>query len=444
MQKPTTYTIPANGEKISVADGQLQVPDHPIIPFIEGDGIGWDVWQAAFPVLNRAVALAYGGKRALAWMEVLAGGKAQELTGTLLPEETIQAFAEYRVGIKGPLTTPIGGGFRSLNVALRTELDLYVCMRPVRWLPGVPSPVREPENVDMVVFRENTEDIYAGIEFEAGSEINARFQAWLKENLPAEFAKIRFPETSGFGIKPISREGSERLVRAAIRHALDFDRASVTLVHKGNIMKYTEGAFAEWGYALAEREFADQVYTLRQWQKCKEACGEESANNERSAALSSGKLWVRDVITDAAFEQTLIRPKEFDVIATMNLNGDLFSDALMAQVGGLGIAPGGNLNYESQVAIFEATHGTAPIFARQNRVNPSSLILSGELMLRHLGWQEAADLVLAGIRGAVAAKTVTFDFQRLMPDSTLLKTTEFGEAIIAHMEKTMENNGEGA
>jgi isocitrate dehydrogenase len=368
-------------------------------------------------------------------MEVLAGGKAQAQTGTLLPEETIRAFAEYRVGIKGPLTTPVGKGFRSLNVALRKELDLYVCLRPVRWLPGVPSPMREPNLVDMIVFRENTEDIYAGIEFEADSQTNARFMQWLKDNLPEEFARIRFPEHCGIGIKPISREGSERLVRAAIRHALQFNRASVTLVHKGNIMKYTEGAFAEWGYALAEREFGDRVYTLRQWQQCKEARGEENANNERSAALSQGKLLVKDVITDAAFEQTLTRPKEFDVIATMNLNGDLFSDALMAQVGGLGIAPGGNLNYENNVAIFEATHGTAPIFARQNRVNPSSLILSGELMLHHIGWSEAAELVLAGIRAAVAAKTVTFDFHRLMEGATLVKTTEFGDAIITHMEK---------
>ncbi|NSW54311.1 MAG: NADP-dependent isocitrate dehydrogenase [Anaerolineae bacterium] len=432
----TATVPPIEGDRIRAEHGILHVPDRPIIPYIEGDGIGWDVWQAARPVLDRAVALAYGGKRALAWMEVLAGGKAQEQTGTLLPAETIQAFADYRVGIKGPLTTPVGKGFRSLNVALRRELDLYVCLRPVRWLPGVPSPMREPELVDMVVFRENTEDIYAGIEFEAGSENNRKFMDWLQDNLPEEFGRIRFPEECGIGIKPISRAGSERLVRAAIRHALQFNRASVTLVHKGNIMKYTEGAFAEWGYALAEREFGERVYTQRQWQRCKEARGEEVANNQRSEALSQGRLLVKDVITDAAFEQTLTRPRDFDVIATMNLNGDLFSDALMAQVGGLGIAPGGNLNTDDPVAIFEATHGTAPIFARQNRVNPSSLILSGELMLRHLGWQEAADLVLAGIRAAVADKTVTFDFHRLMEGATLVKTTEFGDAIIRHMERT--------
>ena len=434
MKPERHYLIPETGEKITFKNGCLQVPDRPIIPFIEGDGIGWDVWQAARPVLDRAIELAYQGQRQLLWMEVLAGGKAQEGLGTLMPDETIEAFREFRVGIKGPLTTPIGYGFRSLNVALRRALDLYVCMRPVRWLPGVPSPVREPENVDMIIFRENTEDLYAGIEFQEGSPANVLFREWLKENYPEEYEKIRFPDSSGFGIKPISREGSERLVRAAIQYALDFNRASVTLIHKGNIMKFTEGAFAAWGYDLAEREFGDRVYTNRQWQKSKQARGEEVANNERSAALSTGKLLIKDVITDAAFEQTLTRPKEFDVIATMNLNGDLFSDALMAQVGGLGIAPGGNMNAENGVAIFEATHGTAPIFARQNRVNPSSLILSGELMLRHLGWQEAADLVIEGVCGAVAAKSVTFDFHRLMPDAILVKTTEFGEAIIHHME----------
>ena len=434
MKPERHYLIPETGEKITFKNDRLQVPDRPIIPFIEGDGIGWDVWQAARPVLDRAVELAYDGQRQLMWMEVLAGGKAQESLGTLMPDETIEAFREFRVGIKGPLTTPIGYGFRSLNVALRRALDMYVCMRPVRWLPGVPSPVCEPENVDMIVFRENTEDLYAGIEFQEGSPANALFREWLKENFPEEYEKIRFPDSSGFGIKPISREGSERLVRAAIQYALDFNRASVTLIHKGNIMKFTEGAFAVWGYELAEREFGDRVYTARQWQKSKHARGEEVANNERSAALSSGKLLIKDVITDAAFEQTLTRPKEFDVIATMNLNGDLFSDALMAQVGGLGIAPGGNMNPENGVAIFEATHGTAPIFARQNRVNPSSLILSGELMLRHIGWQEAADLVIEGVRGAVAAKRVTFDFHRLMSDAILVKTTEFGMAIIHHME----------
>ena len=434
MSSNPHYTVPANGQPITFHEGRLTVPDHPIIPWIEGDGIGWDVWQAARPVLDTAVELAYGGQRKLAWMEVLAGGKAQHELGTLLPEETIEAFRTYRVGIKGPLTTPIGKGFRSLNVALRKALDLYVCLRPVRWLPGVPSPVRNPQDVDMVVFRENTEDIYAGIEFETGSELNKLFMAWLEETAPEEFAKIRFPDSSGIGIKPVSREGSLRLIRAAIEYAVRFNRASVTMIHKGNIMKYTEGAFAEWGYAMAEEEFGDVVFTNREWMSVRDARGSEAANNEKSAALSQGKIFLRDVITDAALEQTLSRPKEFDVIATLNLNGDLFSDALMGQVGGLGIAPGGNMNMETGVSVFEATHGTAPIFARQNRVNPSSLILSGELMLRHLGWDEAAELVLAGVRGAVAAKTVTFDFHRLMENATLVKTTEFGDAIIRYMQ----------
>ena len=434
MSSAPQSSLPTGGQPVTFSNGSLQVPDHPIIPFIEGDGIGWDVWQAARPVLDSAVALAYSGTRQLMWREVLAGGKAQAALGTLLPDETIEAFRTYRVGIKGPLTTPSGGGFRSLNVTLRRALDLYVCLRPVRWLPGVPSPVRRPQDVDMVVTRENTEDIYAGIEFEQGSDLNRQFLAWLEEHAPQEHAKIRFPDSSGIGIKPVSQEGSERLIRAAIDYARRFNRASVTMVHKGNIMKYTEGAFAEWGYNLAQREFGDSVFTSREWQRVKDARGDEAANHERAAALSQGKIWLRDVLTDAAFEQTLTRPKEFDVIATMNLNGDLFSDALMAQVGGLGIAPGANLNGENGVAIFEATHGTAPAFARQNCVNPSSLILSGEMMLRHLGWQEAADLVLSGIRGAVAAKTVTFDFQCLMEGATLLKTTEFGDAIINHMQ----------
>lgn len=434
MPQNPYYTIPENGCPISFQDGKLVVPDTPIIPWIEGDGIGWDVWQAARPVLDTAVKLAYGDSRKIAWMEVLAGGKAQEELGTLLPDETIEAFRKYRVGIKGPLTTPIGKGFRSLNVALRRALDLYVCMRPVRWLPGVPSPVCNPQDVDMVVFRENTEDIYAGIEFETGSKLNKLFLQWLEENAPEEYAKIRFPETSGIGIKPVSSEGSIRLIRAAIDYAIRFNRASVTMIHKGNIMKYTEGAFAEWGYAMAEEEFGEHVFTNREWSRVRDTRGSEAANDEKSAALSQGKIFLRDVITDAALEQSISRPKEFDVIATLNLNGDLFSDALMGQVGGLGIAPGGNLNMENCVAIFEATHGTAPIFAHQNRVNPSSLILSGELMLRHIGWDEAADLVLAGIRGAVAAKTVTFDFHRLMEDSTLVKTTEFGDAIVKYMQ----------
>ena len=428
------FTIPENGKLIQLQNGKLIVPDTPIIPWIEGDGIGWDVWQAARPVLDTAVQLAYGDSRKIAWMEVLAGSKAQKQLGTLLPDETIEAFRTYRVGIKGPLTTPIGKGFRSLNVALRKALDLYICMRPVRWLPGVPSPVKNPQDVDMVVFRENTEDIYAGIEFETGSTLNKLFLQWLEEHAPEEYAKIRFPETSGIGIKPVSSQGSTRLIRAAIKYAIHNHRASVTMIHKGNIMKYTEGAFAEWGYAMAEEEFGQEVFTNREWSRVRDARGAEAANNEKSAALSQGKIFLRDVITDAALEQCLSRPKEFDVIATSNLNGDLISDALMGQVGGLGIAPGGNMNMETCVSIFEATHGTAPIFARQNRVNPSSLILSGELMLRHLGWHEAADLVIAGVRGAVAAKTVTFDFHRLMVDATLVKTTEFGDAIVKYMQ----------
>ncbi|MEE4193909.1 MAG: NADP-dependent isocitrate dehydrogenase [Anaerolineae bacterium] len=434
MPHSAHHTIPEIGRAITYEQGKLIVPDTPIIPWIEGDGIGWDVWQAAHPVLDTAVQLAYGSTRKIAWMEVLAGGKAEKELGTLLPDDTIEAFRTYRVGMKGPLTTPVGGGFRSLNVALRKALDLYVCMRPVRWLPGVPSPVRNPQDVDMVVFRENTEDIYAGIEFPTGSRLNTLFLEWLEEHAPEEFAKIRFPETSGIGIKPVSAQGSTRLIRAAIQYAVANNRASVTMIHKGNIMKYTEGAFAEWGYAMAEEEFRDVVFTNREWSRVRDARGSEAANNEKSAALSQGKIFLRDVITDAALEQSLSRPKEFDVIATLNLNGDLFSDALMGQVGGLGIAPGGNFNNETGVAIFEATHGTAPIFAHQNRVNPSSLILSGELMLRHIGWHEAADLVLAGVRGAIGAKTVTFDFHRLMEDATLVKTTEFGDAIIKYMQ----------
>jgi isocitrate dehydrogenase len=410
--------IPPDGEAITADAGRLHVPAHPIIPFIEGDGIGPDIWAAAQPVLDAAVDLAYGGERGLRWMEVPAGEKAQAQTGSLLPKETIDAFATYRVGIKGPLTTPVGSGFRSLNVAIRRALDLFACVRPVRWLPGVPSPIRQPEKVDMVVFRENTEDIYAGIEFAEGSDARAAFLAWLEASLPAEFAKIRFPRTAAFSIKPISREGTERLVRAAIRYALANGRRRVTLVHKGNIMKATEGAFARWGYALAEREFGDQVLPASQ----------------ADDAKAGGKVLIDDVITDAAFERALTRPESFDVIATMNLNGDYLSDALTAQVGGLGIAPGANINYDSQVAVFESTHGTAPTLAGANKANPCSLILSGRMMLKHLGWVEAADLVERGIMAAVKAGQVTFDFQRLMPAADLLSTTDFGRAVIAQMQ----------
>ncbi|MCD6290802.1 MAG: NADP-dependent isocitrate dehydrogenase [Anaerolineae bacterium] len=426
--------VPADGERITIENGKLQVPDHPIIPFIEGDGTGPDIWRAAQPVFDAAVEKAYGGRRKIHWMEVYAGGKAFEKFGTWLPDETIAAFKEFLVGIKGPLTTPIGGGIRSLNVALRKALDLYVCQRPVRWFPGVPSPVRHPEYVDMVVFRENTEDIYTGIEFEYGTEANARFMALLKEHFPEEYAKIRFPETSGIGIKPVSKEGTQRLVRAAIQWALDNHRRSVTLVHKGNIMKFTEGAFRNWGYEVAEQEFGDRVYTWAQWGRTKAEKGEAAANAEQEAALKAGKLLVKDVIADIVFQQTITRAREFDVLATMNLNGDYLSDALAAQVGGIGIAPGGNINYTTGHAIFEATHGTAPKYAGQDKVNPGSVILSGEMMLRYMGWNEAADLIIKGISGAIAAKTVTYDFHRLMDDATLLKCSEFGRAIIQHMD----------
>ncbi|MCB2209547.1 NADP-dependent isocitrate dehydrogenase [bacterium] len=411
-----TYQSPKNGEAITAAAGTLQVPNRPIIPFIEGDGIGPDIWAAARPVLDAAVRLAYGDDRGLAWMEVLAGGKAKAQTDELLPQATIDAFETHRVGIKGPLTTPIGSGFRSLNVAIRRALDLFACVRPVRWLPGVPSPIRQPEKVDMVVFRENTEDIYAGIEFAEGSDANAAFQTWLETTLPSEFAKIRFPKTAAFSLKPVSREGTERLVRAAIHYALANGRKRVTLVHKGNIMKATEGAFVRWGYDLAAREFDGQVVRA----------AEANADEET-------RVLIDDVITDASFERALTRPETLDVIATMNLNGDYLSDALTAQVGGLGIAPGANINYDSQVAVFESTHGTAPTLAGTNKANPCSLILSGQMMLTHLGWHEAADLVERGIMAAVKAGQVTFDFQRLMPEANLLSTTDFGQAVIDQM-----------
>ncbi len=424
---------PQGGQAIQMKAGTLLVPDQPIIPFVEGDGTGRDIWRAAQRVFDAAVAKAYAGRRKIHWMEVLAGEKAYHQVGTWLPEETVQAFREYLVGIKGPLTNPIGGGFRSLNVALRKALDLYVCLRPVRYFEGVPSPVKRPQDVDMVIFRENTEDIYTGIEFEYGTPENQRFKQLLKEAFPQEYAKIRFPETAGIGLKPISKEGTARLVRAAIRYALENGRRSVTLVHKGNIMKYTEGAFRNWGYELAESEFGDRVYTWAQWERTRAAQGEEAANQEQEEALRNGKLLIKDVIADIVFQQTITRAKEFDVIATMNLNGDYLSDALAAQVGGIGIAPGGNINYESGHAVFEATHGTAPKYADKDMVNPGSVILSGEMMLRYLGWKEAADLILKGMEGAIAAKTVTYDFHRLMEGATLLKCSEFGEAVVANM-----------
>jgi isocitrate dehydrogenase len=425
--------VPAEGGRITVRDGKPEVPERPILPFIEGDGTGPDIWRASVRVLDAAVAKAYGGRRKIAWMETYAGEKAFKKLGTWLPDETVEAFREFLVGIKGPLTTPIGGGIRSLNVALRQLLDLYVCLRPVRWFNGVPSPVKHPEKVDMVIFRENTEDIYAGIEFESGSAELAQVLAFLKQSLPKAYAKIRFPETTALGIKPVSREGSERLVRAAIRYAVENRRKSVTLVHKGNIMKFTEGAFRTWGYALAEREFAGKVYTWEQWERTKKAKDEAAANAEQKAALAAGKVLVKDAIADITLQQVLTRPDESDVIATLNLNGDYLSDALAAQVGGIGIAPGGNINYVTGHAVFEATHGTAPKYAGLDKVNPGSVILSGEMMLRYLGWTEAADLVIKGIDGAIGARRVTYDFARLMEGATEVKCSEFGDAVIAHM-----------
>lgn len=429
----TSVKVPAGGEKITISNGKLTVPNNPIIPFIEGDGTGRDIWRASVRVLDAAVDKAYAGKRKIHWMEVYAGQKAFDQFQTWLPEETLQAFKEFLVGIKGPLTTPIGGGMRSLNVALRKELDLYVCQRPVRWFGGVPTPVKRPQDVDMVVFRENTEDIYTGIEFENGTEDNKKFKEVFKQAFPKEYAKIRFPDSSGFGLKPVSREGTERLVRAAIRWALQNKRKSVTLVHKGNIMKYTEGAFRNWGFDLAEKEFANKVYTWQTWQKTKADKGEEAAAAEQDAALKAGKLLIKDVIADIVFQQTITRATDFDVLATMNLNGDYLSDALAAQVGGIGIAPGGNINYDTGHAVFEATHGTAPKYADKDMVNPGSVILSGEMMLRYMGWDEAADKVLEGIGKAIEAKQVTYDFHRLMEGATKLSTSQFGDAIIQHM-----------
>jgi isocitrate dehydrogenase len=420
-------------DTIRMTSSGLQVGNNPVIPFIEGDGTGRDIWRASVRVFDAAVAKAYGGKRKIEWKEVLAGEKAFKQTGSWLPEETLAAFRQYLVGIKGPLTTPIGGGIRSLNVALRKELDLYVCQRPVRWYQGVPSPVKRPQDVDMVIFRENTEDIYTGIEFENGSEDNQKFKALLKEQFPKEYKKIRFPDSSGLGVKPVSAEGTERLVRAAIQWSLDNKRRNVTLAHKGNIMKYTEGAFMKWGYALAEREFGDKVYTWNQWEKTKQEKGEETANAEQKAALKAGKLLIKDVIADIVFQQTITRATEFDVIATMNLNGDYLSDALAAQVGGIGIAPGANINYVTGHAVFEATHGTAPKYADLDRVNPGSVILSGEMMLRYMGWGEAADLIIKSLEASIAAKTVTYDFARLMEGAKEVKCSEFADAMIGAM-----------
>ena len=464
----TNVKVPEGGEKISIQDGKLQVPDHPIIPFVEGDGTGRDIWRASVRVFDAAVEKAYGGKRKVHWMEVYAGEKSFKLFQSWLPDETTEAFKEFLVGIKGPLTTPIGGGIRSLNVALRKLLDLYVCQRPVRYYNGVPSPVKHPEYVDMVIFRENTEDIYTGIEFQYGTEENKKFKELFKEAFPKEYAKMRFPDTSGIGFKPVSVEGTERLVRAAITWALANKRKSVNLVHKGNIMKFTEGAFKDWGYAVAKREFRNDIVTEREsWilgnkEKNSNLSAEENAmmidpGFEMMSPAQQGdikaeveealqlwdthgdgkwkkKLLIKDSIADVTLQFVLIRPRDYDVIATMNLNGDYLSDALAAQIGGIGIAPGANINYVTGHAIFEATHGTAPKYADLDKVNPGSVILSGEMMFRYMGWTEVADLIVKGMEGAINAKTVTYDFARLMDNPTEVKCSEFADAIIKHMD----------
>ncbi|HKZ44411.1 MAG TPA: NADP-dependent isocitrate dehydrogenase [Anaerolineales bacterium] len=463
----TNVSVPRNGGKITFKDGKLQVPENPVIPFIEGDGTGRDIWKASVKVFDAAVQKAYGSKRKIHWMEVFAGEKSFKLFNTWLPDETVEVFKEYLVGIKGPLTTPIGGGFRSLNVALRKMLDLYVCLRPVRWYKGVPSPVRHPEYVDMVIFRENTEDIYTGIEFQYGTADNEKFLQLFKNAFPKEFAKMRFPNTAAIGLKPISKEGTERLIRAAIQWSLDNKRKSVNIVHKGNIMKFTEGAFKDWGYALAKKEFRNGIVTEREtWilgnkeqdpalsvednarliDPGYEMMSPDQQNDIKQEVKEALDLWnthgdgkwrsmllIKDSIADVSLQFTIIRPRDYDVIATMNLNGDYLSDALAAQVGGIGIAPGANINYVTGHAIFEATHGTAPKYADLDKVNPGSVILSGEMMLRYMGWNEAADLIVKGMEGAILAKTVTYDFERLMEGARLLKCSEFGDAVIANM-----------
>lgn len=422
----------AQGEKITVSNGVLNVPNNPIIPFIEGDGTGPDIWNAASKVLEAAVEKAYKGEKKITWKEVYAGEKAYNKTGEWLPAETLDVIREYFIAIKGPLTTPVGGGIRSLNVALRQELDLFVCLRPVRYFTGVPSPVKRPEDTDMVIFRENTEDIYAGIEYAKGSEEVQKLISFLQNELNVN--KIRFPETSGIGIKPVSEEGTSRLARAAIDYAIEHGRKSVTLVHKGNIMKFTEGAFKNWGYELAEKEYGDKVFTWAQYDRIAEEQGKDAANKAQSEAEAAGKIIIKDSIADIFLQQILTRPNEFDVVATMNLNGDYISDALAAQVGGIGIAPGANINYETGHAIFEATHGTAPKYAGLDKVNPSSVILSGVLLLEHLGWNEAADLVIKSMEKTIASKVVTYDFARLMDGATEVKCSEFGEELIKNMD----------
>ena len=416
------------GQKITNQEGKLNVPDQPIIPFIEGDGTGPDIWASSVRVIDAAVEKAYHGKKKIVWKEVLAGEKAFNQTGNWLPNETLDIIREHLIAIKGPLTTPVGGGIRSLNVALRQILDLYVCLRPVRWFEGVPSPVKHPEKTNMVIFRENTEDIYAGIEYMAGTPEVKKVIDFLKTEMNVN--KIRFPESSSIGIKPVSQEGSERLIRAAIKYAVDHKKPSVTLVHKGNIMKFTEGGFKKWGYELAEREFGDKVFTWNQYDRMVEQEGKDKAEAAMKAAVTAGKIIIKDSIADAFLQQILLRPDEYSVIATLNLNGDYVSDALAACVGGIGIAPGANINYVTGHAIFEATHGTAPKYAGQDKVNPGSVILSGAMMLEHLGWLEAANLIYSGMEKAIASKKVTYDFHRLMEDATLLKCSEFGDEII--------------
>ncbi|HEV7611681.1 MAG TPA: NADP-dependent isocitrate dehydrogenase [Steroidobacteraceae bacterium] len=431
--KPVHVQVPAGGEKITISNGKLHVPDQPIIPFIEGDGTGRDIWRAGVRVFDAAVQKVYGGKRKIHWMEVFAGEKANKAYNTWLPDETVTACRDYLISIKGPLTTPVGGGIRSLNVALRQLLDLYVCLRPVRWFKGVPSPVKAPEKVDMVIFRENTEDIYAGIEFEAGTAEAKKFLDLFKQNFPKQFAKIRFPDSCGIGLKPASKEGTDRLFRATVAYAVANKRKSVTIVHKGNIMKFTEGAFRNWCYQVAEREFSGEAFTWEQWERIKAAKGEQEANAQMDAAKKAGKIIIKDAIADITLQQVLTRPDEFDVIATMNLNGDYLSDALAAQVGGIGIAPGGNINYLTGHAVFEATHGTAPKYADLDKVNPGSLILSGEMMLRYMGWLEAADAIIGAMDKAIAQKTVTYDFARQMDGATEVKCSEFGDILIRNL-----------
>ena len=422
---------PPEGGNITIENGNLLVPDNPIVPFIRGDGTGPDIWAAAQRVFDAAVHKAYDGARRIVWHEVFAGEKAHGRFGEWLPQDTLDHISRYKIGIKGPLTTPVGGGIRSLNVAIRQRLDLYSCVRPVRWFQGVPSPVKRPEDVDMIIFRENSEDIYAGVEWAEGTDEVRKVLAFLRDEMGV--TKVRFPETSGIGIKPVSRQGTERLVRAALKHAMTHGLPSVTLVHKGNIMKFTEGAFKSWGYALAEREFGDHVFTWAQYDRIAEESGKDAANAAQQQAIDGGAILVKDVIADAMLQQILTRPREYSVIATLNLNGDYISDALAAQVGGIGIAPGANINYDTGVSMYEATHGTAPKYAGQDKVNPSSVILSGEVMLRRLGWDEAADLIVQGIERAITDKQVTYDFHRLMDGATKLKCSEFGSAVIERM-----------